>query len=443
MSAKRVVGFSVLALAVGSATLIPVAGAGAQRSAANRSSRPITAYVVNTGDGTVTPINTETNIAGDPISVGVAPVAIAITPDGSRAYVTLSDSPGSVVPIDLSSNTPGSPIPVGRNPKGIAITPDGTTAYVANYFDRSVTAIDLATNKPVATIGVGFNAGYPETIAITPNGRTAYVTGGPPDSNFTVAPLDIATNTFAAPIPVPFAPVAIAITPDGATAYVVIYNHDGRVIPIDIATNTGGTPIHIGRYSWSIGISPDGEHAYTTSWSLSAVNTIKIATNTTVKRIPVGLWPSGVAFTPDGSAAYITNQHSNSVTPIDVKTSTPGTPIDVGGGPQGIAITPDQAPVAQFTETVAPHGKPTGFDASASLPGSSPIVKYWWRFGDGKSAITAGPVASHVYSAAGAYTVVLKVRDAAGTGTEQVFTGQTVSRNGTTVARAQHDIAIN
>ncbi len=45
-----------------------------------RPAHTVTAYVVNSGSGTVTPISTATNTAGKAIKVGPGPVAIAITP---------------------------------------------------------------------------------------------------------------------------------------------------------------------------------------------------------------------------------------------------------------------------------------------------------------------------------------------------------------------------
>lgn len=41
---------------------------------------PATAYVVNNGSKTVTPVNTATNVAGKPIAAGTFPVTIAVTP---------------------------------------------------------------------------------------------------------------------------------------------------------------------------------------------------------------------------------------------------------------------------------------------------------------------------------------------------------------------------
>ena len=60
------------------------------------------------------------------VAVGESPQGVAVTPDGTRAYVTnLSSDTVSV--IDTATNSViGSPIAVGWEPKGIAITPDGS-----------------------------------------------------------------------------------------------------------------------------------------------------------------------------------------------------------------------------------------------------------------------------------------------------------------------------
>jgi YVTN family beta-propeller protein len=80
-----------------------------------------TAYVVNAGSGTVTPISVATGKAGCPIRVGDDPEAIAITPDGKTAYV-LDAGSGSVTPIRTATNTAGTSIAVGTDPVAIAIT---------------------------------------------------------------------------------------------------------------------------------------------------------------------------------------------------------------------------------------------------------------------------------------------------------------------------------
>jgi YVTN family beta-propeller protein len=59
---------------------------------------------------------------------------------------------------------------VGDLPYGVAITPDGTRAYVTNAYSNSVSVIDTnpsdaSYNTVVATVGVG---DFPGAVAITP-----------------------------------------------------------------------------------------------------------------------------------------------------------------------------------------------------------------------------------------------------------------------------------
>jgi YVTN family beta-propeller protein len=63
----------------------------------------------------------------------------------------------------VRSAAPGRP--VGPLPGPIAITPEGTTAYVASTSYRTVTPIDTATNTALPAIRVGQ---APDAIAITP-----------------------------------------------------------------------------------------------------------------------------------------------------------------------------------------------------------------------------------------------------------------------------------
>jgi len=138
--------------------------------------------------------------------------------------------------IDTSTNTVVATIPVGANPAGVAITPDGTRAYVANS-SGTVSVIDTSTNTVVATIPVTVGA---QLVAITPDGTRAYVA-----NNGTVSVIDTSTNTVVATIPVGAAPIGVAITPDGTRAYVANENSN-NVSVIDTGTNTVVATIPVG-----------------------------------------------------------------------------------------------------------------------------------------------------------------------------------------------------
>ena len=67
-----------------------------------------------------------------PITVGKAPVGLAITPDGKHVYVT-NNIDGTVSVITTATGKVSAPITVGDGPVVVAITPDGKHAYVTNY----------------------------------------------------------------------------------------------------------------------------------------------------------------------------------------------------------------------------------------------------------------------------------------------------------------------
>jgi DNA-binding beta-propeller fold protein YncE len=425
----------------------------AQAAPAHRAIGPPawTAYVTSEAGSTVTPINLATNTPGTPIPVGNDPLDIAITPNGSTAYVTTGNS--GVTPINLATKTAETPIKVSF-PSAIAITPNGTMAYVTTG-NSGVTPINLATNTPGTLIPVKCCG----AIAITPNGSTAYVTDTPEG---TVTPINLATNTPGLPITGVVGPGAIAITPNGSTAYVTS-DGQGAVTPINLATNTPGTPIPVkganpnAIQSRAVAIAPKGAAAYL-ALGVQGVNgpgavvPINTATNTAARTlIPVGTNPSAIAITPNGSTAYVPSfgcialpspipfppslcpvpdPDDNIVIPINTATKTPGTQITVGVNPFDIAITPDQAPVAHLSVTPAEAGQPTGLDASASTVAFGTISSYAWDFGAGSTATTSKPTISHIYAAPGAYTATVTETDSTGTSTTQVFTGQTMSNNG-------------
>ena len=100
------------------------------------------------GGGTVSVIDTATNTVAATISLGTNqnPFGVAITPDGTRAYVTINFPNNFVSVIDTATNTVVATIPVGAGPIGVAITPDGTRAYVTNDGSDTVSVIDTTTS---------------------------------------------------------------------------------------------------------------------------------------------------------------------------------------------------------------------------------------------------------------------------------------------------------
>jgi YVTN family beta-propeller protein len=379
-----------------------------------------TAYVANYGSGSVTPINTATNTAGAAITVGVRPTSIAITPDGKTAYVANSWS-GTVTPIAVATNTAGTAITVGSGPIAVTITPDGKTAFVVNSGANTVTPIAVASNTPGASIAVGEG---PVGIATSPDGVSAYVA----DSHFnTVTPITVATDTTRTPITVGNGPWGIAITPDGGSAYVANVGN----VDFTASTTSGSASVSgiasTARLRQGMTVTGAGIPAGTTIVAAPGPNNITLSQAATATQTGVSL----TAWEPAN------------VMPINLASQTAGAAIGAATSFNAEpAITPDQAPVASFITRPGAAGSASSFDASASSVAYGTITSYAWNFGDGHSATTSTPTTTHNYAAAGTYMATLTETDSAGTSTTQVFTGQTVSRNGGVSARATRSVGV-
>src|SRR5580692_12328688 len=142
------------------------------------------------------------------LTVALVTVSSQITYSQTLAYVANLGS-NNVSVINTANNSVVATVNVGSQPNGIAITPDGTRAYVANG-GGAVWVLATAGNGVLAKVSLG---GYPTAVAITPDGTRAYVTRT--NSN-NVSVIDTASNTVTATIPVGDTPGGIAITPDGA-----------------------------------------------------------------------------------------------------------------------------------------------------------------------------------------------------------------------------------
>lgn len=297
---------------------------------------PYTAYVASRGLESLTPINTLTNIPGSPAHVA-RPYALAITSDGSTAWVT-DEANDTLDPISLSTGTVGQGIGVGSEPHAVAITPDGSRAYVANYGSGTITPINLSTRTAESPIRVGNN---PIALAIAPNGSTAYVANS---GSKTVSVINLASASVTDTITAGNEPWAIAITPDGSTAYVVDLG-SSNVMAINLQTDDAVSTIAVTQPN-AIAITPNGHEAYVTTFRYGYVTPINLQSAKAEAQIPVGKEPYSLAITPDGMTAYVANAGEDTVTPISLASNTAGSAITVGSGsvgPAAIAIAPAQA----------------------------------------------------------------------------------------------------
>ncbi len=130
---------------------------------------------------------------------------IAITPDGTKLYVSETASlTGStfVDVVDIATGSTLAQIPVappyGASPLGIAMSPDGSKAYVGgganNAYVINTTSYALSL-IPLSSYTDGYG------VALTPDGIRVFFPSGGPTGN-TVLVVDTASNTLVATVPV-------------------------------------------------------------------------------------------------------------------------------------------------------------------------------------------------------------------------------------------------
>jgi YVTN family beta-propeller protein len=400
-------------------------------------SRPRTAYVINESSHNFIPINLADNTPGPAFPLGGPqnPFGIAITPSGSNAYIVTAGSNATTSPVTLFSGTVGAAI--GGGEKAVAISPDGTKAYAAN--GNTLTPITIATNAagtPITIDPVNTTASA-NAIAITPDGTKAYVATG---NGGGVSPIDLVAGTAGTSIPMGSDSRGIAITPDGSTVYVA--NSDiSSVKAISTATNTVVATIGVGSIPNAVAVAPDGKTAYVTNQGGPSVTPIDTATNTAGAPITVGSSPHAIAIA--GNTAYVANGGDDDVSTIDRTTNTRGaTDIPVGDFPRGIAIVPSQGPTAAFSSSPQPTGSASGFDGSSSSDTDGTVARYDWDFGDGTVVPNGGAAPTHTYASAGSFTVKLTVTDDGGCSKDFVFTGQTAQCLASPAAEISHQVDV-
>jgi len=226
-------------------------------------------YVTDVGQNVIEVISTATNTVIFPSTtegdVSSLNGPIAITPDGSAAFYTFGT--GSVGRFDTSTNNHTATLTVGSTPAGIAVTPNGAFIYVANTGNSTVSVIPNTPNavlpampfNPITTISLP-EGSAPSSIAITPDGKLAYVV----NENGTFSVISTALNTVTTTGSLPATPLdQIAITSDGSQAYVA----DSEIGEVDVIITASNmllaTPISTGPNSSPFGVAASGSQTKT------------------------------------------------------------------------------------------------------------------------------------------------------------------------------------
>ena len=230
--------------------------------------------------------------------------------------------------------------------------------YVANEEANTVSVLDAASFKTVATVPVGK---MPHNVQVSPDGKTVWVTNnGEPAKAANPAAhkgmakgehaamgkagavwlIDAGSHSVVAKVPVGLHPAHVVVSPDGRLAYVT-NGGDNTVSVVDTSTKQVVASIPTGTFPHGIRFRPDGKEAYVANLKGGTVSVIDVASQKEVAQIPAGKGPAQVGFTADGRLAFVSLSEENAVAVIDPATRKVVGKVAVGSTPIQIYATPD------------------------------------------------------------------------------------------------------
>ncbi|MEQ9104334.1 MAG: right-handed parallel beta-helix repeat-containing protein [Rhodothermales bacterium] len=332
-----------------------------------------TAYVTNTGAGSVSVIDVETGDVLKSIDVGDSPLKVVMSPDGARLYVSNFGS-HSVSVILTSTLTVEKTIPVGLNPFGMAISPDGRRLYVAEYTSQKISIIDLdpdsgTADRAIARIGVESNErdsevapdggtrivaeSSPRDVEVSPDGGTLFFTTEDLGLRYLVLDENGSADENAGTVRITKESSTrdVEVSPDGGVVWVTTMAGalEGYRVPLEVdGSYQAVARIGVESNSREVEVSPDGGLLYVTSFDLgivqvyaissqivpsssSATGTVFALTLTPVQQLTVGDNPEAVVFSAAAQVAIVVNSGSDDLTILAFGEPLAGTDLDSDG----------------------------------------------------------------------------------------------------------------
>jgi len=139
--------------------------------------------VLNLADGVLTLTN-RIPVAGNPgkMILNAAQSELFVVANNSDELIIIDTTANKVLsevnasaPVGILGN--GKVVPKGSNPNSVALSPDGTTAYVTDGGINAVAVISLTGKTPVV-LGLIPTGWYPNSVSVSPDGSTLYVVNG-------------------------------------------------------------------------------------------------------------------------------------------------------------------------------------------------------------------------------------------------------------------------
>jgi len=276
--------------------------------------------VLNKDSDTVSYIDPSTGETTAVVETEFNPHEVAISPDGTHAFVTCSLG-GALNVLDNDSHEVVERFEhdLFEFPHGLAVRESAGELWLVATYSSQVFVFDVESLELLETFPTHQDKSH--MLALSPDESRAYAANIGSD-NVTV--IDCDTREVVADPPVGEEPEGIGVDPD--TGEVLVANQeDGMLSVLDPETLEQTNRALLGETPIRVVLSPDARYAFVPnreSNDVSVVDTEFVRDGERrpweIARIPVGIWPGGTVFGPDGERAFVANNKTNDVSVLDV-----------------------------------------------------------------------------------------------------------------------------
>lgn len=231
--------------------------------------------------------------------IGHEPPHVAVAPDGRSIFATLQGG-RAVVRIDARTGVTTDSVALGGDGFNLALDPDGEhlVASAAHGWAYRLT------RAPLRIVDSLFVGAAPNGVAFDRAGSRVYVTSR--DAG-TVTTIDAATFRPIATWHVGGALQRLVISPDGRTLFIADESRSGGIAKVD--TRTGAIDhIRLEGAPYGLGITPDGRRLWVLLLDRGEVTIFDLPSLRPHRTIDVGGRPRNIAFTRRGDRAAITTE---------------------------------------------------------------------------------------------------------------------------------------
>lgn len=294
--------------------------------------------VLNKDDAALAFVDPESGKVLSRVPVGEAPHEIAVSSDGTLAFVSNygSRTPGTTISvIDVPGRKESRRVDLGplRKPHGLCFS-EGKLYFTAET-NKLVGRFDPSSNQVDWLMGTGQNSTH--MVLVSRDASQIYSANIGSDTITVMDRTQSPAGWNATAVPVGQGPEGMDLSPDGKELWTA-NSRDGSVSVVDLASKKVTATIAVNtKRSNRLKFTADGRHILISDLESGEVVVLDAATRKEIKRVKLGRNVEGILIVPGGSRIFAAVTGDNAIAELDPDTFEVRRRISPGNGPDGMA----------------------------------------------------------------------------------------------------------